>query len=188
MMVCCLNNALGAYSENYSDSAAGRCQKLQTVGRHQPVPPQMSTMMKISAQSTTRKILEQMSTGMRKILDQAIFTEISRDLSTEQIPISQNRTQNMQAVLNTPALNCFFFCWGIFGRFLLARVPDGGARIFQQVLNWIHYECTNITNKYVCSNMFLQIWVKCTARGTRQCQLGGSWWSPGEAEKATSSE
>ena len=32
MLLCWLNNVLGAYSEDYSDSAAGRCQKLQTVG------------------------------------------------------------------------------------------------------------------------------------------------------------
>ena len=50
MMLCWFNNALGAYSENYSDSAAGRCQKLQTVGRHQPVPLQTRTMMRILGQ------------------------------------------------------------------------------------------------------------------------------------------
>ena len=151
MMVCGLNNALGAYSENYSDSAAGRCQKLQTVGRHQPVPLQMSTMRK--------------NMGSVNFYWEFLWPEHREDTNFAK-PCLEYAISIKYA-----SIKLFFFCWWIFGRFLLASVPDRVPESFN--------ECSiehimNLKVQILRTNTFVQI---SSVRGTRQCQLGGSWWS-----------
>ena len=128
MMLCWFNNALGAYSENYSDSAAGRCQKLQTVGRHQPV------------------LLPWWEYWVSEFWAVVNVSEISCDPQQRSVLVYWY-TSSKTGYVSTQQSTAFLE--EVFGRSFLAGVPHGGVRFFQQVLIWTHYACTNMTPVHV---------------------------------------